>query len=70
MINTYCSILGKKIPETTMKYFFLSYFPRKQVLTFQMDGENLHNLSNPVFWKKWEKYFKLSSKIFTQHAKD
>ena len=34
------------------------------------NGENLHEMSNPVFWKKLEKYFKMSSaEIFTQRAK-
>ena len=32
-------------------------------------GDTLHEMSNPVFWEKQEKYFKmLSSEIFTQHA--
>ena len=22
-------------------------------------GDNLHEVSNPVFWEKWEKYFKV-----------
>ena len=30
-------------------------------------GDNLHEMSDPIFW---EKYFKMSSaEIFTQHAK-
>ena len=33
-------------------------------------GDNLHEMSKPVFWEKKEKYFKLSSaEIFTQSAK-
>ena len=33
------------------------------------NGDNLHEMSNPVFWEKQEKYFKLSSaEIYTQHA--
>ena len=33
-------------------------------------GDNLHEMSNPIFWKKKsEKYFRmLSAEIFTQHA--
>ena len=33
-------------------------------------GDNLHEMSNPVFWKKQEKYFKmLSGENFAQSAK-
>ena len=33
-------------------------------------GDNLHEMSYPVFWEKWEKYFKMSSaENFTQSAK-
>ena len=33
-------------------------------------GDNLHEKSNPVFWEKQEKYFKmLSAENFTQSAK-
>ena len=33
-------------------------------------GDNLHEMSNPVFWEKKEKYFKMSSAAnFTQSAK-
>ena len=33
-------------------------------------GDNLHEMSNSVFWEKSEKYFKLSSaEIITQRAK-
>ena len=32
-------------------------------------GDNLHVLSYPVFWEKYEKYFKMSSaENFTQSA--
>ena len=32
--------------------------------------EQLHEMSNPVFWKNKKKHFKLpSAEIFTQHAK-
>ena len=35
------------------------------------DGDSLHEIPNPVFWKKYEKkYFRnASAEIFTQHAK-
>ena len=33
-------------------------------------GDNLHEMSNPVFWEKYKKYFKMSSaENFTQSAK-
>ena len=33
-------------------------------------GDNLHEMSYPVFWEKQEKYFKMSSaQNFTQSAK-
>ena len=33
-------------------------------------GDNLHEMSKPVFWEKQEKYFKmLSAENFTQRAK-
>ena len=35
-----------------------------------LNGGNLHEMSNPVFWEKQEKYFKMSSaEFFTQDAK-
>ena len=34
------------------------------------NGDNLHEMSNPVFWEKIRKYFNMSStKNFTQSAK-
>ena len=46
-------------------------FPRKQDLIFQANlGDSLHEMSNPVFWEKYEKYFKMSyAENFTQSAK-
>ena len=33
-------------------------------------GDNLHEMSKPVFWEKYEKYFNMSSAVnFTQSAK-
>ena len=31
-------------------------------------GNSLHEMSNPIFWKKLEKYFKLSSAEFAQRV--
>ena len=34
------------------------------------NGDNLHDISKPVFLEKWENYFKmLSSEILNQSAK-
>ena len=45
-------------------------FLRKQVVFQANCWDNLHEMSNPVFWQKEEKYFKiLSAENFTQHAK-
>ena len=32
-------------------------------------GDNLHVMSKPVLWEKYDKYFKMSAEIFTQSAK-
>ena len=32
--------------------------------------DNLHEMSNPIFWEKFDKFIKLlSAENFTQHAK-
>ena len=31
-------------------------------------GDNLLEITKPVFLEKFEKYFKMSSGLFTQHA--
>ena len=37
-----------------------------QIVSYE---DNLHEMSDPVFWTKKKKYFKLSSTgIFTQHV--
>ena len=34
------------------------------------NGDNLHEISKPAFWEKWEKYFNISSgENFIQSAK-
>ena len=49
------------------------FFPENRFWHFMQIvsyGDNLHGMSNPVFWEKYEKYFRLSSaEIFTQNAK-
>ena len=67
------SMLWANSADDTLMIFFL-IFPRKQVWHFMQivsNGDNLHGLSNPVFWENIKKkYFKmLSAEIFTQHAK-
>ena len=32
-----------------------------QIVSF---GDNLHEMSKPVFWEKWENYFNMSSDEF------
>ena len=29
---------------------------KRQILLF---GDNLHEMSNPIFWENWENYFKM-----------
>ena len=55
-------------------FFFFLFFPENRILYFMQSvsfGDNLHEISNPVFWeKKKNMYFKmLSDENFTQHAK-
>ena len=50
---------------------FFSHFPRKWALRFHANcllrrnllqialEDNLHEISNPIFWKKYRKYFKM-----------
>ena len=33
------------------------------------EGDNLHEMSNPVFWENYEKYLKMSAENFTKSAK-
>ena len=51
--------------------FFL-FFPENRIWYFLQivsNGDNLHEMSNPVSWEKEEKYFKLTSaENFTQSA--
>ena len=32
-------------------------------------GDNMHEMSKPVFWEKSEKYFKMSAEFFSQSVK-
>ena len=34
-----------------------------------ISGDNLHEMSEPIFWKTLEKISMLSAENFTQHAK-
>ena len=49
------------------------FFPDNRIWHFMQtvsNGDNLHEMSNPIFWKKKKKYFKiLSAWNFTQSAK-
>ena len=52
---------------------FFSYFTENRIWHFMQivsNGDNLHEMLNPVFWKNKKKYFKMSSaENFTQNAK-
>ena len=38
-----------------------------QIVPMQISGDNLYELSKPIFWEKWEKQFNMSSaEIITQ----
>ena len=54
---------------TNWWHFFL-FFPENSIWPFMQivyTGDNLHEMSNPVFWEKEEKYFSMSSaENFTQ----
>ena len=49
------------------------YFSQKKDVTFHAitqfaAGDNLYEMSNPIFWEKSEKYFNmLFAEIFTKH---
>ena len=57
--------------DAKVMIFFL-FFPENRIRHFMQivsTGDNLHEMSKPVFWEKWEKYFNmLSAKKFTHHA--
>ena len=53
-----CQIL---FSDNTLVKF--SYFPENRIGHFMhivSIGDNLHEMSNPVFWEKYEKYFNKS----------
>ena len=43
----------------SFKYF--SHFPQKTGFDISCKGDNLHEMSNPIFWEKEEQYINLSS---------
>ena len=55
------------------KLMIFLFFPENKFWHFLQIvswGNNLHEISKPIFLEKWEKYFKMSStEIITQHAK-
>ena len=47
--------LANSAEDKSVIFFFFFFFPRTQNLTFHehiYTGENLHEMSNPVFWEK------------------
>ena len=48
----------------------LKYFDFSKKTGFDISsGDNLLEVSNPVFWEKYEKYHLSSAEIFIQHGK-
>ena len=50
-------MLGKNSTDNILKYFIL-FFPESKIWCFMQSvflGNNLHEMSNPIFWKKKEK---------------
>ena len=43
-----------KFSAEDMEIFFL--FSQRKILTFPAIGDSLHEMSNPAFWEKSEKY--------------
>ena len=78
--NTLSKGISRKLTFTTLWAFsaddklmiFFLFFPVNRIWHFMQIvswGDNLHEMSNPVFWEKQEKYFKmLSAENFTQSA--
>ena len=64
MLNT----LGKNFSRKHFEIFFLR-FPRKRFNV--SNGDDLHEMSKPVFWEKVRKTFQYvdSAETFTQTAK-
>ena len=59
-IHLKLSTLDKKFSRRHFEIFFF-FFPRKQILTFYANcflscGDNLHKMSNPIYWKNMKKY--------------
>ena len=52
------------------KLMIFLFFPENRIWNFMQIVDNLHEMSNPVFWEKnKKKYFKtLSAENFTQSA--
>ena len=72
MIHLAFTTLWAFSADGQLMIFFL-FFPENRIWHFMQIvswGDNLHEMSNPVFWGKKDKYFKLlSAENFTQSAK-
>ena len=59
--------------DDKLRIFFL-FLPENRIWHFMQIvsiGDNLHEMSKPVFLENWKKYFSISSaENFTQSAKD
>ena len=66
---TFTILLANSADDKSVIFFLIFFFQENRIRKFMQIVSNLHEMSNPVFWVKQEKYFKMSSEIFTQSAK-
>ena len=52
----YREITDRDVLDLQCIEIFFLFFHKKQVLTFHVNSLQLHEMSNPVFWEKQEKY--------------
>ena len=68
---TFIALLAYSADNKLMIFFLI--FSGNRIWHFMQivsNGDNLHEMSNPVSWENWEKYFKMSSaENFIQSAK-
>ena len=56
--------------DNILMIFFFSENRIRHFMQIVSTADNLHEMSNPIFYENKEKYFKMFyAEIFTQHAK-
>ena len=63
IVSIFRITLWANLADDKLVIFFL-FSPENRIWHFMQIvsiGDNLHELSNPVFWEKKEKYFKMSA---------